>query len=55
MVNKNITYKEAEEYFWEQMKNGKIESDYQQIVFEKAIEALRFAIIEEMPDVDKDW
>lgn len=41
MENRKITYKEAEEYFWKQMENGKIESDYQQIVFEKAIEALR--------------
>ena len=48
MANKEITYKEAEEYFWRQMENGKIESDYQQAVFEKAIEALRLVAIDEM-------
>lgn len=36
-----VTYKDAEEYFWNQMENGNIKNDYQQLIFEKAIEALR--------------
>ena len=41
MGKSEATFKEAEEYFWKQMENGNIINDYQQIIFEKAIEALR--------------
>jgi hypothetical protein len=36
-----ITYEEVENYFWKQMEQGKIRDEYEQMIFEKAIEALQ--------------